>query len=171
MSTSPSGVIIYKSRYGTTQQYAEWIRKELRIPLIDPERLDERVLAACDLVVIGTPVYRGKMLMGDWLRENQERLQGTRIFLFIVCTHFADREKHLIMLRENIPVGMLASCEVWFLPGKLMIDRLSEADATYVNLANPWERERAKKEAMLTGDAVREEHVVPLIEAVRTFSQ
>jgi hypothetical protein len=142
----------------------------LPIPLIDPERLDDRVLAVCEFVVLGTPVYRGKMLIADWLRENRGRLRGKRLFFFIVCTHFADREKQMIMIRENIPAGMLASCEAWFLPGKLSIDQLSEADAQYVNLATPEERERARKEAEQAGDPVREENILPLLEAVRSFA-
>lgn len=171
MGTSLNGVVVYKSRYGSTQQYAEWVRKGLRIPMIEPERLDDRVLAVCDLVVIGTPVYMGKMLIRDWLRENRQRLRGKRLFLFIVCTHFADKEKQLMMIRDNIPGGMLASCEAWFLPGKLIIGELSEEERLYLHLAELTEEERVEKDAaMRASDPVREGNIFSLLERVRSFA-
>jgi hypothetical protein len=171
MGNSLNGVVIYKSRYGATQQYAEWIRKELRIPLIDPERLDDPVLAVCDLVVIGTPVYRGKMLIRDWLWQNQQRLRGKRLFFFIVCTHFSDREKQMTMIRENIPGGMLASCEAWFLPGKVIVADLSGPDALYLDVANLSEEDRAKRDAATRADdAVQEGNILPLVKTVRSFA-
>lgn len=171
METTLSGVVVFKSRYGATQQYAEWIRKELHIPMIDPERLDDRVLAVCDFVVIGTPVYRGKMLIADWLRENQERLRGTRLFFFIVCSHFADREQQMRMIRDNIPGGMLASCDAWFLAGRVIVAGLSEADALYLDLADLPEEDRVKRDAAtLADDPVHDGNILPLIETVRRFA-
>ena len=171
MGTSLNGVIVFKSYYGSTKQYAEWTRKELRIPMIEPERLDDGVLAICDFVVIGTPVYRGKMLIRDWLGENRWRLRGKRLFLFVVCTHFADRERQLMMIRDNIPEGMLASCEAWFLPGKVMIGELTEADRLFLNLENLTEDERVEKDAATqASDPVREGNITQLLERVRAFA-
>jgi len=171
MGTPLNGVVVFKSRYGATQQYAEWIREELRIPLIDPERLDDRVVAVCDFVVIGTPVYRGKMLIADWLAQNQQRLRGRRLFLFIVCTHFEDREQQMRMLRDNIPDGMLASFDAWFLAGRVIVGDLSETDVLYLNLADLTAEERVKKDnATRTGDLVREGNILPLVEKVRSFA-
>lgn len=166
-----NGVVVYKSRYGTTQQYAEWVRDELRIPMIDPERLDDRVLSVCDFLLIGTPVYMGKMLIRDWLGQNEQRLRGTRLFLFIVCTYFSDVEKQRVMIKDNIPDGLLASCEVCFLPGRLIIDNLTSSDAMLLDLAAPPKPDEAEKEtAMQAGDPVQEGNIIPLLETVRSFA-
>jgi menaquinone-dependent protoporphyrinogen IX oxidase len=180
MGPSLSGVILFKSRYGTTGQYGEWIRKALRLPLIDPERLDQQVLSACDFLVIGTPVYRGKMLIGDWLRQNEARLRGTRLFLFIVCTHYADTEKQQTMIRDNIPPALLGSCTAWFLPGKLMIDRLTREDSLFLNLTASPEAGRVSGSVTVAGrnstcatetavDPVREENLGPLLDTLRSL--
>ena len=125
MATPLDGVLVYRTRYGTTLQYAEWIKKELRIPMIDPERMDDQVLSACDFLVIGTPVYQGEMLIRDWLYQNERRLEGKRLFLFIACSHFADREKQQIMIKDNIPASILARCEPYFMP-ELDLAKLKE---------------------------------------------
>jgi hypothetical protein len=137
MATPPDGVLVYRSRYGTTLQYAEWIKKELRIPKIEPERLDDQVLAASDFLVIGTPVYQGEMLIRDWLEQNEQRLHTKRLFLFIVCLHFTDAEKRQQMITDNIPDGLLSGCELYFLPGRLVVENLSAEDARFMDTQGP----------------------------------
>lgn len=158
MATSPDGVIVYKSRYGTTQQYAEWIKKELRVPKIDPERLDGQVLAACDFVVIGTPVYQGEMLIRDWLWFNQPGLSAKRLFVFIVCLHFTDADKRQQMIADNIPGSLLASCAFYFLPGRVNVEALSPEDARLMDDQAP---------PPLTH--VTKERIRPLVGAVRDY--
>lgn len=161
MTTVPDGVLVYKSRYGTTQQYAEWIKKELRIPKIDPERIDGQVLSASDFLVIGTPVYQGEMLIRDWLWLNQPQLSGKRLFLFIVCLHFTDAEKRRLMIADNIPGSLLPVCEAFFLPGSVILETLSPEDARFMDgqpVASP-----------LTH--VTEERIRPLVASVRAYGE
>lgn len=167
MATGPNGVIIYASRYGTTLQYAEWIRKELRIPLIVPERLDDQVLAACDFVIIATPVYRGEMLVREWLWYNQFRLRAKRVFLAIVCTHFADGEKRVTIMKDNIPIGI--SPEYYFLPGRLIVDALTTEDSRFLHLNATTEENRGNGDAVVTDATAMEESIMPLLESVRAF--
>jgi menaquinone-dependent protoporphyrinogen IX oxidase len=160
MAASPNGVIVYKTRYGTTQEYAEWIRKELRIPMIDPERLDEQVSARCDFLVVGTPVYLGKMLIADWLSDNLDRLRQTRVFLFVVCTYFSDMEKQRAMIKENIPGSLRDSCEVFFLAGRVIADKLSKEDALLLEPAA----------VIAECDPVQKGNILPLLKAVYAFA-
>ncbi|HEV2483021.1 MAG TPA: flavodoxin domain-containing protein [Puia sp.] len=169
MATPLDGVLVYRTRYGATLKYAEWIKKELRIPMIDPERMDDQVLSACDFLVIGTPVYLGEMLIRDWLHQNEQRLKGKRLFLFIVCTHFADSEKQQIMIKDNIPAGILARCEPYFLPGGLPVEKLTPEDASLLGLATPPETHRDKKEAATCSIPLQEENILPLVESIRYF--
>lgn len=157
MTTSPDGVIVYKSRYGTTQQYAEWIKKELHVPGIDPERLDASILAACDFLMIGTPVYQGEMLIRDWLWLNQPRLGTKRLFFFIVCLYFTDAEKRRQMIADNIPGSLLGGCEFHFLPGRVTVEALSAEDARLMDGQVP----------PLTH--VTQERIRPLVAAVRAY--
>ena len=170
MATPLDGVLVYRTRYGTTLQYAEWIKKELRIPMIDPERMDDQVLSACDFLVIGTPVYQGEMLIRDWLYQNERRLEGKRLFLFIACSHFADREKQQIMIKDNIPASILARCEPYFIPGRLLVEKLTPEDVSLLSLATPAEPHRDKKDAAASSIPLQEENIIPLIESIRYFA-
>ena len=166
MAKSPDGVLIYKSRYGATQQYAEWIKKELRIPMIDPERLDEQVFSACDFLIIGTPVYMGEMLIKEWLWQNEQRLRSKRLILFVVCTHYADKEKQEAMINDNIPAGLLASCHFHFLPGRLCVGKLTPEDARHLGLESLSQTRQEDQETSAHSKQIYQENLVPLLTSV-----
>ncbi len=168
MTSSMNGVVVYNSRYGATQQYAEWIGAGLKIPVIDPERLDDRVLAACDFLLIGTSVYIGKMLIKDWLRKNEQHLRNKKLFVFVVCSAYSDVEKQQQIVKDNIPEGIRASSDIFFLPGRLSIKNLSLMDGLALKLGARLEKDPLKKEAMeQDSDAVKKENLDGLLGAVK----
>ncbi|WP_188930648.1 flavodoxin domain-containing protein [Puia dinghuensis] len=117
-----NGVLIYKSRYGTTQQYTEWIGKALDLRLHDPDGVSQQELAAYDFLVIGTPVYFDKMLMRDWLYQHKAFLQQKQVFLFVVCLASPyERAKQDQIINNNVPEGLIDPEHIFFLPGKPVI--------------------------------------------------
>ncbi|MBS1660349.1 MAG: hypothetical protein JST68_04790 [Bacteroidetes bacterium] len=120
-----NGIMLYRSRYGATKQYAEWIGDDLQLPVIDPEMIDMRLLATCNFLLIGTSVYNGELLLKDWLQENEHLLKHKKLFFFIVCAPNPDESKHHQIIAGNIPSELLrSSTNIAFLPG-----RLEEIDA------------------------------------------
>jgi len=51
--------VVYKSRYGTTKQYAEWIAKALDAILLEASVVKPSQLASFDIVVYGGGLYAG----------------------------------------------------------------------------------------------------------------
>ncbi len=69
MNAIPKGAIIYRSKYGSTQQYAEWLGDRLNLPVFDPTTITPQQLANYDYLLIGSPIYIGKMLIRKWLQS------------------------------------------------------------------------------------------------------
>lgn len=55
------GIIIFKGKYGATGQYAEWLGKELGLPVFTPDNYRTEDIINCDFVIIGSSVYMGKL--------------------------------------------------------------------------------------------------------------
>ena len=53
--------VVYKSRYGTTKQYAEWIAKALDAILLEASVVKPSQLASFDIVVYGGGLYAGRI--------------------------------------------------------------------------------------------------------------
>ena len=47
------GIILYKSKYGATKQYAEWIAERTGFPCVRTEDADIRTISECDTVILG----------------------------------------------------------------------------------------------------------------------
>lgn len=74
------GIIIYRSSYGSTKQYAEWIREETGFPLFDSR--DRSIPWDADTIVIGCPVIAFRPLLAGWIGKHWNKLDGKRVFLF-----------------------------------------------------------------------------------------
>ena len=53
--------IIYKSKYGATKQYAEWIAKELGCPIYEHSEIMSDELSQFDLIIYGGSLFAGKI--------------------------------------------------------------------------------------------------------------
>jgi len=140
-----NGIVLYKSRYGATQQYADWIAETLRLPVIDPERFDDRILAVCDFLLIGSSVYFGQLLIKDWLKKNEQYLKGKKLFLFIVYAPSPDGDKQDQIIQDNIPDAVRAAADIVFLPGRWIT------------------------QTIFLMDGVKKENIEGLLMAVRSF--
>jgi len=165
-----NGLVLYRSRYGATKQYADWIGAELRLPVIDPERIDEQLLTTCDFLLIGTSVYLGELLLKAWLKENISHLKHKKLFFFIVCAPAPDVSKHRQIIMDNIPSALLRpATDIFFLPGRWILGHLSPTDDRVLREKALTESDPAQKKALSQdSDAVKKEHIAALLEAVRS---
>jgi hypothetical protein len=167
-----NGIVLYRSKYGATRQYADWIGTELRLPVVDPEMLDDRLLATCDFLLIGTSVYAGDLLLKTWLKEHARQLMHKKLFFFIVCAPAPDTSKHGQIIMDNIPGALLRpATDVFFLPGRWIFGQLSPTDGRALKEKALAENDPAKKEALSKdSDAVNKENLVRVLDAVRSFA-
>ena len=54
--------VIYKSKYGTTKQYAKWIAEELGASLFEASSINPSQLMTYDVVVYGGGLYAGGII-------------------------------------------------------------------------------------------------------------
>jgi len=59
MSIQKNIAVIYKSKYGTTKQYAEWIAEALEAPIFESSGIKPSQLEEYDVVIYGGGLYAG----------------------------------------------------------------------------------------------------------------
>ncbi len=163
------GIIVYKGRYGATQQYAQWLGEELNFPFMAAEDATKETLKDYDLVVIGTSVYIGKLQISHWLKENRAALIHKKLYLFQVAgTPPEQKEKLDPYIRNGVPEEIRNQCEIHFLPGRLNIQKLSWMDRFMLKMGAKMVKDPAAKKGMLTDyNHVAKEHLAPLINSVK----
>lgn len=167
------GIVVFKGKYGATEQYAKWVGNTLRIPVYDEQDVNSVKLASFDYVIAGSSVYVGKLQLKKWITAHQSILASKKLFLFIVCAtpprQQGEMEK---MLSNNINKPLLNAAKVFFLRGRMIKSRLSLWDRVVLTLGAAVQKNKADKKRMLTNfDDVKREHLDPLIQAVKRFTE
>lgn len=167
-----NGVVIYKSKYGATKQYAQWLAHDLKVPCIDIEMVSDQLLNDCDYIVMGSSVYYGNLLLRSFFENNLKILRLKEVFIFIVCaTPESDEREQRKILTENIPGALLREDNTFFLPGKLDLKSLNLFDRIMLWAAAIFEKNVERKKVMKNGiDAITKESLIDLDIAVRASS-
>lgn len=165
------GIIVFKGKYGATRQYANWIGSALQWPVLTSEALTAQELDTADVIVIGSSVYAGRLLLKGWLKQHASRLINKKLLLFIVCATPPDKKDVLDQIaKQNIPPVLQTKCEVFFLRGRVVVKDLSWGDRLMLTMASWATKDPVEKQAMVRGfDAVSNENITPLVLAVKAI--
>jgi menaquinone-dependent protoporphyrinogen IX oxidase len=163
------GLILFKSRYGTTAQYTHWLSSELHLPSMDIDNATAQSLSEYEFLVIGSPVYYGKLSVSSFLRKHRDLLKTKKLFLFIVCAtpDSSDKQQEKI-LTDNIPKALWTWDNVFFLPGRLIPAKLDLVDRFILRIATLFEKDSSRKKLMSEGiDNISKDNLIDLFLAVK----
>lgn len=75
-------VVVYDSKYGWTQRYAQWIAQELGCEIAARKQLDEQLIGEDDLLIYGGGLYAGGLSGISFVRRYLRRHPNRRVVLF-----------------------------------------------------------------------------------------
>ena len=75
-------VVVYRSKYGATRQYAQWLATDLRCESFDLRKIQVEALEDYDTIIYGGAVYASGVLGVKFLRKNIELLGKKNLVLF-----------------------------------------------------------------------------------------
>ncbi|HMK19285.1 MAG TPA: flavodoxin domain-containing protein [Chitinophagaceae bacterium] len=167
------GLVIYKGKYGATKQYAMWIGQELQLPVASADRFPVDELPKYDYFILGSSVYIGKLEIKDWLKKNFDLLQNKKILFFQLSASPPEQiEKRESYNKASLPPDILQKIRFYYLPGRMIIRNLSAWDRLMLKMGAKLTKDPVEKKTMLTDlDHVKKENALPIIEAVRTFTE
>lgn len=120
-------IVVYKSKYGSTKKYAEWISEELNCPVYDVKNVKVTDLKQYDTVIYGGGLYAEVIAGVNLITKNLNKLEGKKIVVFTTGMTPVDyREYYDEMVAEkNFDKEMLSKIKIFNFPGKMIIDELS----------------------------------------------
>ncbi len=128
-------LILYKTLWGSTKQYAEWIKQEVEesnIENIESYRFDN--IEDYDKIIIGSRVYKSNIEALPYIQKHWEVLSKKQIYFFMVGLIPMDKPdsiKSLNSIPENIRMQISGLIK---LPGRIDYSKLSFLDKQLVKL-------------------------------------
>ncbi len=113
-----STVIIYRSRFGTTKQYAEWLHEEIESDIYKHNQIDTQSLSKYDVVILCAGTYAGGISLNGYLKKHWDILQDKKVVYMAIGIAPADVEWS-IRSYKKIPEQIRESIKYFKLPGKM----------------------------------------------------
>ena len=127
-------IVIYKSKYGSTKSYAEWIAEELSCEAIDASKVKINDLDEYDTIIYGGGLY-AEMIAGITLiTKNIERLKNKKIIVYTTgltppeCREYYDD----LVLNKNFKGDAFSGVKMFNYPGKMILSELSLVHRTAI---------------------------------------
>ena len=77
-----NAIVIYKSKYGSTKAYAEWIAEALSCDVVEHKAIKPDDLTNYDTIIYGGGLYAEVIAGVTLITKNMEKLQGKKIAIF-----------------------------------------------------------------------------------------
>ncbi len=129
-----NSVVIYKSKYGSTKTYAEWIGEVLNCPVFDAKKISVEELKEYDSIVYGGGMY-GEIIAGiSLIIKNIDYLRDKKIAVFTTgitpldCREYYDK----MVIEKNFKTGLPQNIKVFNFLGKMIINELSMPHRTAI---------------------------------------
>jgi len=151
--------IIYKSKYGSTKQYAQMLQAELTgsdIYNLDEFKID--MADDYDILIFGSATYMGNILAVPFLNRNWDSLRDKKVYLFNVGIRPKDSKESLASyakLDEPLRGGLLGYAK---LQGRLDMSKLNIFEKIIVSML---------KET--PGDNVSKENLRPILASLAPY--
>lgn len=97
-------IIIYKSKYGSSKQYATWVADALHCEAVSVEKVHLNDLLAHDVIIYVGGLYAGSVSGFKQVSKHLDALQNKKLLLCMVgMTNPADQEKYQQTFINNVP--------------------------------------------------------------------
>lgn len=127
-------IVIYKTKYGSTKTYAEWISEELGCEMKDAKDVNIEELENYDTIIYGGGLYAEAINGVSLITKNIETLKNKKIAIYstgITPLEYRDYYDKLVIER-NFKNGVPACVKLFNFTGKMVLNELSVVHRTAI---------------------------------------
>ncbi len=96
------GIILYKSKYGATRKYAEWLSESTGFPCLETDKADIGAVSGYDVIILGGGIYASGIAGLSFLKKNIAKLKGKKLAVFCCGASPFDQKAFEEIVRHNM---------------------------------------------------------------------
>ena len=161
-------LIAYQSKYGSTKQYAEWIQTESNGDLVNIENGDEPDLARYDIIIIGSSVRVGNIVIAPLIEDHWSVMKEKKVILFTTSGTPPQHPKIQLIYEKSLPEEIRKKIKYFPLHGRISRENLTLWDKFLIAIGKIKEQdETLKKDMGKDFDGVQRENLLPIFEYLK----
>ena len=120
-------VVVYKTKYGSTKTYAEWIAQELSCDIYDVKDINVDMLASYDTIIYGGGLYAEVINGVSIITKNLDKLKNKKIAIYTTgitpldCRAYYDD----YVIKKNFKDGVPSNIRMFNFLGKMKMEELT----------------------------------------------
>ena len=120
-------IVVYKTKYGSTKTYAEWIAEELSCEAVDVKDADIQKLSEYDTIIYGGGLYAEVINGVSIITKNLDKLKDKKIAVYTTgitpldCRAYYDT----YVIEKNFKNGVPENVKLFNFLGKMKMEELS----------------------------------------------
>lgn len=146
-----NGVILYKSKYGATKKYVDWLAEVTRFDCLQVQKADIKDLDKYDTVILAGGIYASGIAGLTFLKKHIDKLANKRIAVFCVGASPFDKQAFEQVYEHNFN-GNLSNIPCFYGRGAWDEEKMTFTDRTMCKMLHkavakkdpetyePWEK-------------------------------
>lgn len=120
-------IVVYKTKYGSTKTYAEWIGEELSCRVFDISNITAEELETYDNIIYGGGLYAEVINGVSIITKNIDKLKNKKIAIYTTGITPLDCKEYYgkYVVEKNFKNGIPQCIKIFNFTGKMIIDELS----------------------------------------------
>ena len=129
-------IVLYKSKYGSTKAYAQWIAEELACEVKESKGVKVDDLLAYDTIIYGGGLYAENIAGASLITKSIEKLKDKKLIIFTTGITPLDVREYYDgeVLDKNIKPEIRQYIKVYNFMGKMILDELSAPHRTALKM-------------------------------------
>lgn len=162
------GIIIYQSKYGSTETYAKWLAEETGFALRTPKSITQDELGSAEQIIIGSPILAMKPALAGWIKKNWSRIQDKSPVLFTTSGAPAEDPKLQQWFAKSFSEEIRKNLSYVPMGGRMILSNLSGLGRFFMKIGAMVEKDPQVKAKMLQDvDNVDRKYLVPVLAKVQ----
>ena len=122
-----NAIVVYKTKYGSTKKYAEWIGEELNCKVADARDITIDELEKYEAIIYGGGLYAEIINGVHLITKNIDKLKNKKIAIYtngitpIDCRDYYDK----LVIEKNFKCGVPDCVKIFNFTGKMVLNELS----------------------------------------------
>lgn len=170
-------IIIYLSKTGFTERYAEWLSEALNCPMVPYEKHKTIDLSSYDTILYGGGIHAGMIQGIKWFKQQIPSLAGKKLVVFATGASPAGLSATVESLKQNFTAEENALVKTFYLEGGLNYDKMSAPNRLLMKMMSKMlsskkdktEEEQGMAEALsISFDHCKKENIQVILDFVNT---
>ncbi len=122
-----NAIVIYKTKYGSTKTYAEWIAEELGCSAVEAKGIKAEDLEKYDTLIYGGGLYAEVINGVSLITKNIDRLKGKKLVVYSTGLTPPEYREYYdkLVIEKNFKSEASKKIKVFNFLGRMIIDELS----------------------------------------------